>query len=60
MDPSFTGVLIGMSFLVGVGICFKVHDTIKEKGHKQYILSRNEGTLRIVRHQSKMNMVIPK
>ena len=66
MDSAGTGALIGVSFMVGIGICIKLYDAWKQREESRQptvetpLMPMNETTFRIVRQHSKINMILPK
>lgn len=58
MDAAGVGALIGISIMVGIGICFKVNDFYQEKKKLKQALSSK--TPLLVRRHSKMNTLLPK
>lgn len=55
MDPAGIGAMIGVSIIIGIGICFKLNDSLKQK--RIQMLKKPPV---LVRRQSKINIVIPK
>ena len=55
MDPAGIGAMIGVSIIIGIGICFKLNDCIRQK---RIQMLKQPPVL--VRRQSKINIVIPK
>jgi hypothetical protein len=54
MDPAGIGAMIGVSIIIGIGICFKLNDI---RNQKPQMVTRPPV---LVRRQSKINIVIPK
>ncbi len=59
MDAGGVGALIGISAMIAIGVCIRLHDCYHERKKTVQVLTTS-GTPLLVRRHSKMNTLLPK
>lgn len=60
MDPGGIGALIGISVMIGVFVCIRIHDSLKKLKQTENPVPVSTHSPLLVRKQSKLNTFLPK